>query len=286
MRVVLHSDANDRSLSFLFSLVCLTVALGLLRVVLNDLPPVFPGLTYEPLPILSFIPARALTAFIDVGGVRILAIAGILFFVLSLTIARFKMFFVAVGFLISVGVELTVRGFAGHMYHGNYLPFMLLGFLIPTFFLERRNPEPTCIFRALTGLLCFSYITVGVARVCKGDPTLFLLPIVRGEILQQVAADDVLFGVEAACRLPDTIAVLSFALVTVAELLLVLPLVDARASKPLALFFVGFHVLSVLLLDVWFPENVILIFCLLTGSWFHGAVGYFDAWRSRQKGVR
>ena len=59
-----------------------------------------------------------------------------------------------------------------------------------------------------------------------------------------------------------------------------------QGIKAAGIVFVGFHVLSVLLLDVWFPENVILIFCLLTGSWFHGAVGYFDAWRSRQKGVR
>ncbi|HWV58104.1 MAG TPA: DCC1-like thiol-disulfide oxidoreductase family protein [Longimicrobiales bacterium] len=238
-----------------------------------------PTILFQPTGPLQLLPAPLLDAFMTSGV--LLALRGIVAALLVAAVLGVRPF-APIGIAAMAGVlvfDSVMKSFQGHVNHAQ-LCILFAGFLIALSpaadglsIMGRRRRDLSAVYDfpilATATILTLTYTFVGARRLAAGGLTIYLndaLPTYLG--LRSIDYDLTTFDFGLlALSYPSVAAAmkLGFAVVTLAEIVSPLCLISGRLRLAWIAVIVPFHIVTLLTMNIFFWENLLLIMVALTG---------------------
>jgi len=260
---LLHEDANAAALTFFRTFV---FGLWLVAVVRDPLARLaaLPTSYYEPVGVLRLVPEGAQAALLSAPGLVTLKSLLVLVLALSLVPRLFR-FAGSVAVVLLVVHQSLIRGF-GHVNHAEIVPLLAALTLAVFALLPDREGGPSynryavpILAVALVASVCYSM--VGLYRLSQGVEIFTgdsILNFVVSRSLRTSYHDFNLGGSAVSWRPVAWMLTAGFPVVTLVEVLAPLVVVSRVFRWVFLGVMVPFHLLTILLMEVSFAENLLL----------------------------
>ena len=270
---LLHQDAGPKALEFLRLYV---FGIWLIGILLDPLPRLasLPLAYYKAVGILRLLPEPAEAWLLSVEGLIALKTALVMTCAVSLLPRAFRFASPLAVFFLLV-YQCLVRGF-GHVNHAEIMPLLAAVTLATFANLPRREPAPgynpyAAPLITVALLLTLSYSALGFLRIYRGV-SLFtgdtILNYVASRSLRSSFYDFNLGFVAVSCAPAAFLLKAGYPVVTCIEALAPLVMVSRSFRAVFLAVMVPFHILTLLLMEVSFIENLLLYIVLVDFSRF------------------